>query len=118
MCDLDCVSIDYQGFMIGALAATMTAFTTSMDLSSDQKTLKLRSVKAWMKQQSLPKTVQALIINYFQSQFQDCAVFEGKMIMDELPPALAGQVSAKLYYRLLPVFPFDIMIAKEEPCFF
>eukprot|EP01052_Picozoa_sp_SAG31_P008812 SAG31_NODE_451_length_15511_cov_77.547301_6_plen_520_part_00 len=105
------------GFIFGAMAGVMSQLLASLKGNDQEYTLRLMGIRAWMKEQGVPKPEQRQVIDYFKAWWRNKTMISGDEILQELPPTLARNVSRQLYYNVLsqvPIFgglPEDVLNA-------
>jgi hypothetical protein len=68
-------------------------------------TAKLQSLKAWMGARALSKQDRTKILAYYKAANKGAKAFNEQEILDELPPALGGDVCKALYGDVLAGLP-------------
>ena len=91
------------GFIYGALAATLGQLMSGMGAGEQEYQLKMASIKGWMRAKDLTKGDQKKIVNYYRAKNKGNSIFDEVAILDELPPAMAGDISFYMYGRYVQV---------------
>ena len=101
------------GFIYGALAATLGQLMSGMGAGEQEYQLKMASIKGWMRAKDLTKGDQKKIINYYRAKNKGNSIFDEVAILDELPPAMAGDISFYMYGRYVQVLPMFSRLGQE-----
>jgi hypothetical protein len=90
------------GFIFGGLTGVLASLGGGSGVS-DERMLKMLSIKAWMKSKAVSRADRANILAHVESQISAGATFSAGEILDDLPPALASEIAYHLYGRALGV---------------
>jgi CRP-like cAMP-binding protein len=101
------------GFIYGGLAGVISSIMMTQGAGERESMAKMLSIKAWMKARGINKRDKAKIMAHVNSQSAVGANFNERDILDELPPALAGEISYHLYHSYVERLPMFRSLGKE-----
>ena len=107
------LSILLTGFIYGALAGVISTLLMGLAAGDQEYTAKIQSLKAWMGARGLRKADRSKILAYYKAANKGAKSFNEAEILEELPPALGGDIALFLYGDILKGLPIFRGLGEE-----
>ena len=75
----------------------MSTLLMGMNVGDQDYALKMSSIRGWMRAKDLSKGDTIKIMSYYRAKHKGNSVHNEAEILDELPPALAGDIAFYMY---------------------